>query len=110
MSFSMEMAFGFLAPVRSPRRPRLRDRSSLPCSLCGKSGPGGSRNGGDWLSSPCPSPLSVDFKEGKECLPMRCPTVKGYCGCLIGLWLLVAIATAAKTIRLYGANYEAATG
>jgi YVTN family beta-propeller protein len=40
---------------------------------------------------------------------MRYATVKGYCGCLIGLWLLVAIATAAKTIRIYVANYEATT-
>jgi YVTN family beta-propeller protein len=41
---------------------------------------------------------------------MKYATVKGYCGCLIGLGLLFLMAPAAKkTIRIYVTNYEGTT-
>jgi YVTN family beta-propeller protein len=40
---------------------------------------------------------------------MKYATVKGYCGCLIGLGLLFSMSPVAKTIRIYVANYEGTT-
>jgi YVTN family beta-propeller protein len=59
--------------------------------------------------------LGVDYqssrksKEGKECTNMKSATVKGYCGCLIGLWLMLSMTSAAKTVRIYVANYADTT-
>jgi YVTN family beta-propeller protein len=40
---------------------------------------------------------------------MRSATTNGNRGCLIGLWLLLSIPSAAKTVRIYVANYADTT-